>query len=147
MTKRGARVLEYNVRFGDPETQSCLSLLRSDLAEIMLACTSGTLSQHTLDVDVDRFAATVVVAAGGYPGSYKKDIRMELTPTLAGCELFHAGTRFDGEGYYTTGGRVIASTATGSTLAKAVEGAYKGVECIQFKGMQYRKDIAARALR
>ena len=132
MTEKGPKVLEYNVRFGDPETQSVLSLLESDLADLMIACTQGTLSKQALKIS-KKFAATVVVAAGGYPGSYPKGTPMELLqPTPENVELFHAGTALkkdenDGEKLVTSGGRVIASTATGETLALAVESAYKGL--------------------
>jgi phosphoribosylamine--glycine ligase len=146
MTKDGPKVLEYNVRFGDPETQSLLSLMESDLAEIMLACAHGRLK----DVDVKvsgNSAATVVVAAGGYPGSYKKGTAMKLDQVPDDVVLFHAGTSFSDGELKTSGGRVIASTATAETLEEAVAKAYKGVECIHFEGMQFRKDIAGRALK
>ncbi|KAF2028422.1 phosphoribosylamine-glycine ligase [Setomelanomma holmii] len=146
MTKQGPKVLEYNVRFGDPETQSLLALMESDLAEVMVACAEGRL-QH-VDVKVsDRSAATVVVAAGGYPGSYEKGTKMTLDATPADVVLFHAGTSFANDTLATSGGRVIASTATAPTLEEAVSKAYQGVECIHFEGMQYRKDIAGRALK
>jgi phosphoribosylaminoimidazole-succinocarboxamide synthase len=164
ITKDGPKVLEYNVRFGDPETQSLLALLESDLGEILLACAEGRLA----DVDVkilSKSAATVVVAAGGYPGSYKKGVEMKLDPPPSGkcfpdcyvypdnndcfadVTLFHAGTTLDGSVLRTAGGRVIASTATADTLEQAIKKAYEGVKCIHFEGMQYRSDIGARALR
>lgn len=146
MTKKGPKVLEYNVRFGDPETQSVLALLKTDLAELMVACTQGSLSKHSIEIET-KFAATVVVAAGGYPGSYAKGIPMTLNDTPENVVLFHAGTVLDGDVLKTSGGRVIASTATGTSLAEAVAHAYTGVECIKFEGMQFRRDIAARALR
>ena len=83
ITKTGAKVLEYNVRFGDPETQSVLPLLETDLAEIMYACSTGTLDKIDLEI-ASKFGATVVVAAGGYPGSYKKGIEMKLDPVPTG---------------------------------------------------------------
>ncbi|KAH7087712.1 phosphoribosylamine-glycine ligase [Paraphoma chrysanthemicola] len=146
MTKQGPKVLEYNVRFGDPETQSLLALMESDLAKVMVACADGRLK----DVDVkvsDKSAATVVVAAGGYPGSYAKGTPMTLDATPADIVLFHAGTSFSNNTVATSGGRVIASTATAPTLEEAVSKAYQGVKCIHFEGMQYRKDIAGRALK
>ena len=146
MTSRGAKVLEYNVRFGDPETQSVLPLLQTDLAELMYACTNQTLSTLPIKIS-EESAATVVVAAGGYPGSYAKGTKMTVTEPKDGGVIFHAGTVVkDGE-LKTSGGRVIASTATGSNLAEAVKKAYEGVKCIQFEGMQYRKDIAAKGLK
>ena len=148
LTSSGPRVLEYNVRFGDPESQSCLPLLESDLAELMLACCDGTLGSKTLSI-APLSACTVVVAAGGYPGSYAKGTAMTVQePTGEGVYLFHAGTAKGADGVLkTSGGRVIAATATGQTLKDAVAKAYKGVSLIQFEGMQYRKDIAYRALR
>lgn len=146
MTKNGPKVLEYNVRFGDPETQSLLALMESDLALVMLACADGRLQ----DVDVKvsaKSAATVVVAAGGYPGSYAKGIPMTLDAVPDDVVLFQAGTSFSDGTLKTSGGRVIASTATAPSLEEAVAKAYKGVECIHFEGMQFRKDIAGRALR
>lgn len=148
LTAAGPRVLEYNVRFGDPESQSCLPLLQSDLADLMLACCDGVLSSKTLSI-APMSACTVVVAAGGYPGSYAKRTEMQVhEPAEEGVYLFHAGTAKGEDGIVkTSGGRVIAATATGQTLKDAVAKAYKGVESIQFEGMQYRKDIAYRALR
>ncbi|KAF1940103.1 phosphoribosylamine-glycine ligase [Clathrospora elynae] len=148
MTKNGPKVLEYNVRFGDPETQSLLSLMEGDLAEVMVACAEGRLRDVHVKVS-ERSAATVVVAAGGYPGSYAKGTPMTLddVPEDIDVVLFHAGTSFADNTLKTSGGRVIASTATAPTLEEAVAKAYKGVECIHFEGMQYRKDIAGRALK
>lgn len=150
LTKAGPKVLEYNVRFGDPESQSCLPLLRSDLAEIMLACCNGTLDSHTLDIAQGVSACTVVMAAGGYPGSYAKGTPMKVAVPKEedGMYVFHAGTALGDDGQLkTNGGRVIAATATGESLKEAVEKAYRGVEGIEFEGMQFRKDIAQRALR
>jgi phosphoribosylamine--glycine ligase/phosphoribosylformylglycinamidine cyclo-ligase len=148
LTKSGPRVLEYNVRFGDPETQSCLALLGSDLADLMLACTDGSLSSRSLVVR-PLSACTVVVAAGGYPGSYAKGTPMKVAAAneVEGSNYFHAGTALQDGQLKTSGGRVIAATATGETLKEAVSKAYKAVEGIQFEGMQYRKDIAYRALK
>lgn len=146
LTASGPRLLEYNVRFGDPETQSCLSLLESDLAELMLAATTANLSSKTISVKPES-ACTVVVAAGGYPGSYPKGTKMHVSHPADGTNFFHAGTAIKEGQLVTSGGRVIASTATGSTLQEAVKKAYQGVEGIQFEGMQFRRDIAHRALR
>jgi phosphoribosylamine-glycine ligase len=148
ITASGPRVLEYNVRFGDPETQSCLALLNSDLAALMQAACNGGLASQKLDI-ADAHACTVVVAAGGYPGSYAKGTPMTVQqPEQDGMYIFHAGTGLDAEGQLkTSGGRVIAATATGKTLKEAVDRTYEGVKLIQFEGMQYRKDIAHRALK
>ncbi|KAI6842707.1 phosphoribosylamine-glycine ligase [Hortaea werneckii] len=149
MTAKGPKVLEYNVRFGDPESQSCLPLLNNDLAELVLACVDGTLANQTLSIS-PLSACTVVVAAGGYPGSYPKGTPMTVQYPREedGQYIFHAGTALGEDGVLkTSGGRVIAATATGKDLREAVDKTYKAVEGIQFEGMQYRKDIAQRALR
>ena len=146
MTPAGPKVLEYNVRFGDPETQSLLALMEGDLAEAMVACADGRLGEVDIKVST-RSAATVVVAAGGYPGSYAKGTPMTLDAVPADVVLFHAGTVLKDGQLCTSGGRVIASTATADTLEEAVTKAYEGVKCIHFEGMQFRKDIAGRALR
>ncbi|KAI7714140.1 phosphoribosylamine-glycine ligase, partial [Hortaea werneckii] len=149
MTAKGPKVLEYNVRFGDPESQSCLPLLNNDLAELVLACVDGTLANQTLSIS-PLSACTVVVAAGGYPGSYPKGTPMTVQYPREedGQYIFHAGTALGEDGVVkTSGGRVIAATATGKDLREAVDKTYKAVEGIKFEGMQYRKDIAQRALR
>jgi phosphoribosylamine--glycine ligase/phosphoribosylformylglycinamidine cyclo-ligase len=147
ITTNGPKVLEYNVRFGDPETQSLLQLLESDLAEVMLACAEGRLANVELKVS-EKSAATVVIAAGGYPDSYKKGTEMTNTPTPEDVVLFHAGTTTSADGkLVTSGGRVIASSAVAGDLKTAIAKAYEGVSSVKFEGMQYRKDIGARALR
>ncbi|RKF59090.1 Bifunctional purine biosynthetic protein ADE1 [Erysiphe neolycopersici] len=147
ITKDGPKVLEYNVRFGDPETPTLLPLLskETDLAEIMLACTEGWLSSVNLKID-PLFSATVVIAAGGYPGSYSKGTTMNIQAPTTNVNLFHAGTTLSDGRLQTSGGRVIAAQATSDTIEKAVKTAYFGVENIKFDGMFYRKDIAHRAL-
>src|ERR1700733_639528 len=123
--KGGAKVLEYNVRFGDPETQSLLPLLDTDLAEIMLACTNKTLSSLDLKIS-SKNAATVVIAAGGYPDSYRKGIDMDVSPVPSeSIVIFHAGTDLSEGKLTTSGGRVIAATAVADTLAQAIEKAYE----------------------
>lgn len=144
MTKSGPKVLEYNVRFGDPETQSLLPLMNADLAEIMLACADSQLSDVRLDV-LPKSAVTVVVAASGYPGPYAKGTIIKLDPVPSDVVLFHAGTTLIDGVLKTSGGRVIASTAIANTLEEAVSRAYSGVNAIHFEGMQFRKDIAGRA--
>lgn len=147
ITKDGPRVLEYNVRFGDPETQTVLPLMTTDLAEVMLRCTDGCLDTIDLKVE-EKYSATVVVAAGGYPGSYAKGTPMTVRdPTSPEVNIFHAGTKLDGAQLKTSGGRVIAASAIGPTLKEAVDAAYDGVSHIEFEGMFFRKDIAHRALR
>ncbi|KAK2628416.1 hypothetical protein QTJ16_001519 [Diplocarpon rosae] len=146
ITKNGPKVLEYNVRFGDPETQTLLPLMSkdTDLAEIMLACVAGDLDSLDVKVD-DKFSATVVVAAGGYPGNYAKGTPLIVDSTPAGTNIFHAGTTFSDGQLQTSGGRVISAQSTAETLEQAVENAYTGVKSIKFDNMFYRKDIAHRA--
>ncbi|PKS12928.1 hypothetical protein jhhlp_000269 [Lomentospora prolificans] len=150
ITKDGPKVLEYNVRFGDPETQTVLPLMSADtdLADVMLHCVDGCLDGVDLKID-DRFSATVVVASGGYPGSYAKGTPMTVSADKAPeyVNIFHAGTALGGQQLKTAGGRVIAANATADSLQAAVDRAYEGVNLIQFDGMFFRKDIAHRALR
>ncbi|KAF7957649.1 hypothetical protein EAE96_003223 [Botrytis aclada] len=148
ITKNGPKTLEYNVRFGDPETQTLLPLLSedTDLAEIMLLCTQGSLDEAKIKID-QKFSATVVVAAGGYPGSYAKGTPMEVSTPPAGSNIFHAGTVVKDGQLQTSGGRVIAAQAVAETLEQAVKDAYTAVDLIKFDKMFYRKDIAHRAFR
>lgn len=151
ITPNGPKVLEYNVRFGDPETQTVLPLLSedTDLANIMLKCTRGSLSAVDFKIQ-PKFSATVVVAAGGYPNSYAKGTPMTVGAPAAGSgiTIFHAGTKLTGGQLQTSGGRVIAANAVGESLEEAVKKAYEeGIKLIQFDKMFYRKDIAHRAFR
>ncbi|KAL2863021.1 bifunctional aminoimidazole ribotide synthase/glycinamide ribotide synthase [Aspergillus lucknowensis] len=148
MTDNGPKVLEYNVRGGDPETQTLLPLLSddTDLAEIMVACTEHWLDGVSIKVKPD-FSTTVIAVAGGYPGSYAKGKKINLDPTPDGTLIFHAGTNLAGDELQTAGGRVIAATATASSLEEAVRKSYAGIETIHFEDMFYRKDIAHRAFR
>jgi phosphoribosylamine--glycine ligase/phosphoribosylformylglycinamidine cyclo-ligase len=148
ITKSGPKCLEYNVRFGDPETQTLLPLMSkdTDLAEIMVACTEGWLDSVSVKVD-EKSSATVVVAAGGYPGPYAKGTHMEVGAPPADTNIFHAGTVIKDSQLQTSGGRVIAAQATAENLEQAVKKAYDGVGCIKFDKMFYRKDIAHRAFR
>jgi len=147
ITPDGPKTLEYNVRFGDPETQTVIPLLESDLAEIMWACAGLPLLHHVPVKIRPGFSTTVVVAAPGYPNSYPKDIPMQVASAPEGITIFHAGTKLSDGKLLSAGGRVIAATATGVTLKAAVDKAYEGVKSIQFDGMYYRKDIAHRAFR
>jgi len=147
ITKEGPKVVEFNARFGDPETQVVLPLLESDLVEIMLACADGSLG--SLDIQWSKGAAVcVVMASGGYPGSYAKG--KEITgldeAKKAGNLVFHAGTaRKDGK-IVTNGGRVLGVVAKADSIQDAVKHAYEGVGRIAFEDAFYRKDIAYRAL-
>lgn len=148
VTKNGPKVLEYNVRFGDPETQTVLPLLSddSDLAEIMLACAEHRLDSVTFKVN-PGFAATVVMSAGGYPGSYNKGDEITVGPVAENAHVFHAGTAVKDGKIVTAGGRVIAASAVAPTLQEAVKRAYEGVDAIKFEGNYFRRDIAHRAFR
>ncbi|KAJ5903665.1 Bifunctional purine biosynthetic protein ADE1 [Penicillium tannophilum] len=148
MTKDGPKVLEYNVRGGDPETQTLLPLLSkdTDLAQIMVACADHWLDGVSIKVE-PNFSTTVIGVAGGYPGSYAKGTPITLDAAPEGTLIFHAGTTLSGNELQTAGGRVIASTATASTLEEAVKKSYEGISTIHFDGMFYRKDIAHRAFR
>jgi phosphoribosylamine---glycine ligase len=149
MTARGPMVLEFNCRFGDPETQPILMRLDSDLVDAMEAAIDGKLNEQELDWSADA-AACVVIASGGYPGTYEngKAIRgLEEAGKLDGVKVFHAGTSKRDGSYYTAGGRVLGVTARGSDLGSAVDRAYEAVGKISFDGAHYRKDIAARALK
>jgi phosphoribosylamine--glycine ligase len=150
-TNQGPRVLEYNVRFGDPETQPLMMRLKSDLLELLLAVVDDSVS----DFDESRIewdprpAVCVVLASQGYPGSYPKGrliSGLEQAAKLADVKVFHAGTTLDGEHVLTDGGRVLGVTALGDTLADAKRRAYEAVEKIHFSGMHYRRDIADKAL-
>ncbi|NMC31487.1 MAG: phosphoribosylamine--glycine ligase [Veillonellaceae bacterium] len=147
ITADGPKVIEFNARFGDPETQVVLPLLDGDLVKIMEACIDGTLAGQTVKWR-DKAAVCVVLAAGGYPGEYRKG---DLITGLGDAEakdtvVFHAGTGLAGDEIVTHGGRVLGVTAMAENIATAVEKVYPAVAQIKFAGMQYRKDIAHRAL-
>ncbi|OJD24617.1 phosphoribosylamine-glycine ligase [Blastomyces percursus] len=148
MTKSGPKVLEYNVRGGDPETQTLLPLLSddTDLAEVMIACTDHWLDGVTIKIE-PKFSATVIAVAEGYPGSYAKGRDISLDTPAADTLIFHAGTTLANNQLKTSGGRVIAATSTAATLEDAVKNSYTGISTIHFQGMHYRKDIAHRAFR
>ncbi|KAL2315000.1 Bifunctional purine biosynthetic protein ADE1 [Schizosaccharomyces pombe] len=146
LTPSGPRVLEYNVRFGDPETQAVLPLLESDLAEIILACVNHRLD--AIDIAISRkFSCAVVCVAGGYPGPYTKgDIITFDALKDKNTRIFHAGTSIRDGNVVTNGGRVLAVEATGDSVEAAVRLAYEGVKTVHFDKMFYRKDIAHHAL-
>ncbi|MCE9683814.1 phosphoribosylamine--glycine ligase [Halomonas alkalisoli] len=142
------RVIEYNCRFGDPETQPIMLRLRSDLAELCLAGANGELAGHTCDWD-GRAAVGVVLAAGGYPGDYRKgDIIDGLEAAeRTGCKVFHAGTADNDRGQVVTaGGRVLCVTALGEGVSQARDLAYEGVDAIRWSDSHFRRDIAHRAI-
>ena len=149
LTPKGPKVIEYNCRFGDPETQVVLPLLRTDLLDIMLATTNGTLETTPVEF-AGESAACVILASGGYPQKYAtgKPISGLENGQLPGGEavVYHAGTRQTAEGLVTGGGRVLGVTATAPTLADAVQKAYAAADKIRFEGLHRRSDIGKRAL-
>ncbi len=149
MTSGGPRVLEFNARFGDPETQPILMRLQSDLIEVCLAVCNGTLEDVTLRWD-PRPAVCVVMAAGGYPGEYQKGKVITGLPEAGQLEdvtVFHAGTKLRDGDVVTNGGRVLGVTAIGGTIAAAKTRAYEAVDRIHFEGAYCRRDIADKAIR
>ncbi|MEJ2705027.1 MAG: phosphoribosylamine--glycine ligase [Sedimentisphaerales bacterium] len=148
LTAGGPRVLEFNVRFGDPETQPILMRLKSDLLEVLLATCAGTLDEVTLKWD-PRPAVCVVMASGGYPGDYlkgKKITGLEEVRQLKDVMVFHAGTKEQNGNIVTSGGRVLGITALGQTVAEAKAAAYEAVDKIEFEGAYCRRDIADKAI-
>jgi phosphoribosylamine--glycine ligase len=142
-------VLEFNARFGDPETQVYLTRLENDLVELLDASVGGTLSKFDLKWSPQP-SVCVVMASGGYPGSYAKGkviTGLDAANALPGAKVFHAGTARAGDQVVTSGGRVLGVTALGKDLCSAQAAAYAAVEKIQFEGAQFRRDIAAKALR
>ena len=156
ITKDGPKVLEFNVRFGDPENQAIMPRLKSDLVEVMLATTEGKLSYFkALDWD-NRACVCVVCASGGYPGDYEKGkeiFGLDEVAKMKDIVVFHAGTkelknpRTQEQKIVTNGGRVLGVTGLGNTIKEAIDRTYRAVEKINFEGMHYRRDIGQRALK
>ncbi len=150
LTKDGPKTLEFNVRFGDPETEAILPRLKSDLVEVMLATCEGKLSKiKTLEWD-NRACVCVVCASGGYPGNYAKDKEINGLDKIAKTEdvvIFHAGTKKVGDKILTNGGRVLAVTGLGTTIKDAINKTYAAVNKVNFEGMHYRRDIGKKALK
>lgn len=148
LTEEGPKILEYNARFGDPETQTYVRLLDTDILDIFDACIDGKLNE--LEIKWKNLSAcTIVLASGGYPQNYEKG---KMISGIDEAEMqndivvFHAGTKLEGNKLVTNGGRVLGVTATGNTLEEALTKAYKAIEKISFEGMQYRRDIGKKAL-
>jgi phosphoribosylamine--glycine ligase len=149
MTARGPMVLEFNCRFGDPETQPILMRLESDLVEALEASIDGRVSEGNFRWSGDA-SVCVVMASGGYPSTFevgKKISGLDEAEKVAGVKVFHAGTTKHDDAYFTSGGRVLGVTARAASLEVAVERAYEAVGKISFGGACYRKDIAARAVK
>ncbi len=148
LTPNGLKVIEYNCRFGDPETQVVLPLLDGDLAEIFKAIYEERLSEVSISWKKEC-CTCVVMASGGYPKEYAKGIEIHGFDKLGqvdGAFVYHAGTKFSDDKFYTNGGRVLGVTATGLTLAEALENSYKAVKGINFTDAHYRNDIGKKAL-
>lgn len=147
VTSKGPKVLEYNVRFGDPETQVIVPRIRSDFAEVLMAAAEGDISAKKITWDDSEYVC-VVLASEGYPGKY------ETGKVISGIKdaekqkalIFHAGTSFSGTEIISFGGRVLNVVGKGRNIKDAIEHTYKAVKKIYFDGMQYRKDIGFRAL-
>jgi len=143
------RVVEFNCRFGDPEAQVVLPLLKSDLVDLLEASATGTLGKLQVDVDVEGACVCVVLASGGYPGSYEKGLEISGLEWFEGRDdvfAFQAGTELEGDRLVTAGGRVLGITARGSDIREAVDRAYAAVDRVSFDGAYCRRDIAHRAL-
>ncbi|CAK7023106.1 phosphoribosylamine--glycine ligase [uncultured Phascolarctobacterium sp.] len=143
------KVVEFNCRFGDPETQVIMPLLDGDLAEIMLACATGTLAKADIGWH-DQAAVCVVMASGGYPGRYQQGLPISglaEADALEGVAVFHAGTEVVDGQIVTAGGRVLGVTAVGKNIREAKDKAYEAIAKISFEGAHYRQDIAWRALK
>ena len=146
VTKDGPKVIEYNCRFGDPETQVVLPLLKSDLLTVMLACEDGTLADTPVEFS-DGAACCVMLASGGYPGRYEKGEVIDLGSAPEMAEIYHSGTARDAQGsLVTAGGRVLGVCCTADDLESAIDKAYRAAGQVKWDGMICRRDIGARAL-
>ncbi len=150
LTESGPKILEYNARFGDPETQSYMRLLDTDLLEIINMSLDKKLNELEVRWKENTYACNIVLASGGYPGDYEKGKVITGTEEASKMQdiiIFHAGTKLNENGeLVTNGGRVLGVSAIGKTLEEALAKAYKAIEKISFEGMQYRKDIGQKAL-
>ena len=147
ITNEGPKVVEFNARFGDPETQVVLPLLEGDLGQIMMACATGTLQPNMVKWK-DSSAACVILASKGYPEtSSKGDVILGELVQYDTSIIFHSGTKLEGDHYVTNGGRVLGVVGLGKDLRTALDRAYERVDHITFKSMQYRKDIGAKAFK
>lgn len=148
MTESGPQLLEYNVRFGDPETQAILTRIESDFLVALEAAVDGKLDEVEIKWD-ERSCICVVIASGGYPGNYEKGIEikgLKKAGKQKNVIVYHAGTKKENEKIYTNGGRVLGVTALGEDITQAIDRAYKAIEYIHFDKMYYRKDIGHKAV-
>jgi phosphoribosylamine--glycine ligase len=149
ITPNGPKVIEYNCRFGDPETQVVLPLLKTDLLTIFEAVADQKLSEISVEFDTEQSAACVVAASGGYPQKYQTGLvitGLDENGESKEAIVYHAGTKYENNQFLTSGGRVLGITQTGKTLEEALKKAYAAVETIQFDNMHYRHDIGKKAL-
>ena len=144
LTPKGPKVIEYNCRFGDPETQVVLPLLESDLLTVMQATTNGTLAETEVKF-ANKHACCVILASNGYPQSYKKGFEMTFTPEALAA-TFVAGAKLENGKLLTNGGRVTGTTAIAATLPEAIKEAYRLSDGVKFEGAYRRSDIGQRAL-
>jgi phosphoribosylamine--glycine ligase len=145
ITKDGPKVIEYNCRFGDPEAQTVLPLMETNLLDAMRACENGDLDKTSVRFS-DKCAANVVLTSGGYPGKYEKGLPIELKAPDKGTMIVHAGTKRTANGYVTAGGRVLNVISVADTLSEAVSKAYEQTSRVSFPGMFMRRDIGKTAL-
>ena len=140
--KNEPMVIEYNVRMGDPETEVVMPRLKSDLVKLFEAVAAGNLADCALEID-PRYAVTVMMVSGGYPGSYEKGKEITGLDEVTDSILFHAGTKKEGDRYVTSGGRVIAATSYGDTKDEALARSFASIAKVHFDGMYFRRDIGA----
>jgi len=141
LTKAGPCVIEYNTRFGDPETQAVLPLLETDLSDVISSCLKGTLDKQIIKWDNSLNAACVVLASGGYPGEYGRGYAINGLENIKDALVFHAGTTIEKNNIVTSGGRVLGITATGKDIQAAAKQVYQAAEKINFKNLHMRTDI------
>jgi len=146
ITPRGPKVVEFNARLGDPETQVLMHRMASDFVEPLFAAAHGALDETPLDWKADP-SVCVVLAAAGYPGSVQTGDRITGLDQMHEGTVFHAGTKLDKDVVVTSGGRVLGVTASGVTLDAAIHNTYDAVSKIHFEGMHYRKDIGQKGLK
>lgn len=146
ITSEGPKVVEYNCRFGDPECQVIVPAMRSDLLDVIAACTEGKLSESEIELDA-KYRCTVVMASGGYPEAYEKGKEITGIDKVTDAIVFHAGTKMDGGKLVTNGGRVLNVVADGVTLSEAIDASYAQISKIHFDKAFYRSDIGAKGLK
>ena len=146
ITKNGPKVIEYNCRFGDPETQVVLPLLESDLLDIMIKTSNGTLKESDVKFS-DGAAACVVIASEGYPVHYEKGFEITLPENIPDTEIYVAGAKIENGKLVNSGGRVLGVSSKADSLKDALKKAYAAAEKVHFKNAFYRKDIGSKALK